>query len=76
MFLTVFLYFCVFRVFVHIACFLFLTQNSFKGIFARSSELALPTKMRMTKIENTKFQIETFATISGENFTHETGNML
>ena len=39
-FLKMFLYLYVFRVFIHIAYFLFLTKNSFRGIFAKSSQVS------------------------------------
>ena len=40
MFLKVFLCFCVFRVFVQIVYFLFLTKNSFRGIFVSYSRVS------------------------------------
>ena len=54
MFLKVFLYFCVFRVFVQMVYFLFLSKKKKKTLseaFSRvSRELAYPAKMRMAKI--------------------------
>ena len=38
--LKVFLYFCVFRVFVQNVYFLFLSKNSFRGIFASKSQVS------------------------------------
>ena len=50
MFLKVFLCFCVFKVFVHIAYFLFLLKTLSETFSRESRELALPAKMRMAKI--------------------------
>ena len=56
MFLKVFLYFCVFRVFVQMVYFLFLSKKKKKKktlseAFSRvSRELAYPAKMTMAKI--------------------------
>ena len=54
MFLKVFLYFCVFRVFVQMVYFLFLSKKKKKTLseaFSRvSRELAYPAKMTMAKI--------------------------
>ena len=61
MFLKVFLCFCVFRVFVKIFYFLFLTKKLLEGFLRVSRDLALSAKVRMKKkSENTKIQTESF----------------
>ena len=55
----------VFWVFVQIVFFMFFIKNSFRGIFARSLRLSSSREKRLRqKLENTKFQTETFATVS------------
>ena len=66
MFLKVFLCFCVFRVFVKIFYFLFLTKNSFRGIFASKSRFSSFRKSEdeKKKLENTEIQTKSFMTVS------------
>ena len=45
-----FIYFCVFRVFVHIAYFLLLLKNLSEAFSLEVHELAFPVKMRLAKI--------------------------
>ena len=73
MFLKVFLCFCVFRVFVKIFYFLFLTKNSFRGIFASKSRFSSFRKSEdeKKKLENTEIQTKSFMTVSWEKTTRE-----